>query len=248
MVSFFLSLFQEEEDIVFCLGFHHLGFVIGRESLSLSPSSATPHHHATTSRQKKKKKKKKKTFDDCSKHHFSSALSPPPGEEEEEEEEEEDFCRDIKEDAPVVFYVRRDERMLLLPDESVFGNKRVASRRRRTIHRDDDNDARDEFFFGVNRRCGSLGNVVGGEIRGGGEESVGKYATTRGSQRLGKKSKRRGGRTGERTSRDYVRRVVRGREDGVVVTFADAQREETNRAFRLRFRDDENIRVRFSRG
>ena len=109
----------------FCLGFCNLGFVIGRESLSLLPSSATPHHHATTSRQKKKKKKKKKkTFDDCSKHHFSSALSPPPG----EEEEEEDFCRDIKEDAPVVFYVRRDERMLLLPDESVFGNKRVASR------------------------------------------------------------------------------------------------------------------------
>jgi len=99
--------------------------LVGKQSLSLSPSSATPHHHATTSRQKKKKKKK--TFDDCSKHHFSSALSPPPGEEEEEEEEE-DFCRDIKEDAPVVFYVRRDERMLLLPDESVFGNKRVASR------------------------------------------------------------------------------------------------------------------------
>ena len=52
----------------------------------------------------------------------------------------------------------------------------------------------------------------------------------------GRKSKRRGGRAGERTSRDHVRRVVRGREDGVVVTFADAQREETNRAFRLRFR------------
>ena len=110
------------------------------------------------------------------------------------------------------------------------------------MHRDDDDDARDEFFFGVNRRCGSLGNVVGGEIRGGGEESVGKYATTRGSQRLGKKSKRRGGRAGERTSRDHVRRVVRGREDGVVVAFADAQREKPIVRFDYVLGNDENAR------
>ena len=138
--------------------------------------------------------------------------------------------------------------MLLLPDESVFGNKRVASRRRRTIHRDDDDDARDEFFFGVNRRCGSLGNVVGGALAEAAKKASGntpRHVVLKGSGR--KANAAVDALVKEHPEITYVE-SYEDEKDGVVVAFADAQREETNRAFRLRFRDDENVRVRFSRG